>query len=193
MKQEIEIEFKNLLTESEFIKICQHFSINEQDFKVQVNHYFDTTDFTLKNHHSALRIREKNEKFVLTLKQPAHEGLLETHEVLTIEEAQSMISNQKIFEGSITNIIQKDFNIPVSELTFFGSLKTKRAEINYKDGILVLDHSSYLNKEDHELEYEVTDFSKGKENFHNLLEKLNIPLRKTDNKIKRFYNEKFKK
>ncbi|WP_019240516.1 MULTISPECIES: CYTH domain-containing protein [Bacillus] len=192
MKQEIEIEFKNLITEKEFRTLCEKFSITEKDFKYQINHYFDTEDFSLKNHQSALRIREKNHSFTLTLKQPHNEGLLETHEELTEAEAQSIISNDKSINGSISNILQKDFDISANQLISFGSLATKRAEINYKGGILVLDHSSYLGNEDFELEYEVTDFSTGKEYFDNLLQSLNIPHRKTDNKIKRFYNAKFK-
>ncbi|MGM9927287.1 MAG: CYTH domain-containing protein [Bacillus sp. (in: firmicutes)] len=193
MKQEIEIEFKNLLTKDEFEQLKKHFSIKNEDFKHQVNYYFDTKEYSLKKHGAALRIREKNKQFVLTLKQPAAEGLLESHESLTEAAAQSMIANDEITPGSMTDLLQKDFSISPSELTCFGSLATSRAEIKYMGGLLVLDHSTYLNKEDFEIEYEVTDFQEGKMTFENLLKQLNISLRQTDNKIKRFYNEKFKK
>ena len=49
-----------------------------------------------------------------------------------------------------------------------------------------------INKEDYELEYEVTNFSTGQKIFIELLKTLNIPVRQTDNKIKRFYKAKFK-
>ncbi|MEH6942106.1 CYTH domain-containing protein [Bacillus sp. JJ722] len=193
MNQEIEIEFKNLLTKEEFEKLAQYFSIEKKEFNTQVNHYFDTPDFALKANGAALRIRQKNDKYVLTLKQPAQEGLLETHETLSFEEAHEILETNKIKIGSISNMILTEFGISPTKLELFGSLATSRAETKYMDGTLVLDHSNYLNKEDYELEYEVTDFAIGEENFTNLLKELNIPFRQTDNKIKRFYNEKFNK
>ncbi len=62
MTQEIEIEFKNLLTKSEFLKLSEALCMKEHDFKQQVNHYFDTKDFSLKQKKSALRIREKRRR-----------------------------------------------------------------------------------------------------------------------------------
>ncbi|MDR4271954.1 CYTH domain-containing protein, partial [Bacillus pumilus] len=49
-----------------------------------------------------------------------------------------------------------------------------------------------LNKEDFEIEFEVDDRKEGQMVFLNLLQQLNIPVRKTENKIKRFYNEKYR-
>lgn len=192
MKQEIEIEFKNLLTQEEFQQLQNHFNLKEQHFKHQVNHYFDTPDYRLKKHGAALRIREKDGKYVLTLKQPATEGLLESHESLQEKQAQAILSNNTIPAGKIAAIIQTEFSIQTEQLHCFGSLATSRAELDYRGGTLVFDHSRYLNKEDFELEYEVTDYTVGKVAFENLLKELNIPSRETDNKIKRFYNEKFK-
>ncbi|WP_371932069.1 CYTH domain-containing protein [Mesobacillus subterraneus] len=54
-----------------------------------------------------------------------------------------------------------------------------------------MDHSYYLNTEDYELEYEVTDETEGYKIFSELLDELKIPLRATDNKIKRFYTAKY--
>lgn len=52
-----------------------------------MNHYFETPNFSLKEAGSALRIRHKGETYTLTLKQPAEVGLLETHQVVTENEA----------------------------------------------------------------------------------------------------------
>jgi uncharacterized protein YjbK len=54
-----------------------------------------------------------------------------------------------------------------------------------------VDHSIYLNNEDYELEYEVENYQSGKEIFLELLKRLNIPERKTENKIRRFYRQKY--
>ena len=192
MKQEIEIEFKNIITQEEFKQLLYTFSIKDEDFITQENHYFDTETFSLKNNGCALRIRKKNNAYEMTLKQPAKDGLLETNIFLEEDIAHSMMERNIIPNNAITQILQDEFTIDASSIQYFGSLVTNRAETKYKSGLLVLDHSIYLNKEDYEIEYEVEQFKQGQKDFEELLKKLNIPLRKTDNKIKRFYNEKYK-
>ncbi len=192
MHQEIEIEFKNLLTKEEFYLLCERFSLSEADFIMQENHYFDSEDFALKNKGCALRIRKKKAHYEMTLKQPVEEGLLETNETISEDEAKSIIANNRIPEGAIAKIIHEELEIAPDSIIYFGSLSTRRAETEYEGGLLVIDHSMYLNKEDYELEYEVSNFSIGQKIFIELLKSLNIPTRQTDNKIKRFYTAKFK-
>ncbi|AOH53934.1 CYTH domain-containing protein [Peribacillus muralis] len=191
MNQHIEIEFKNLLDEKEFRKLIDHFEIEAARFTSQQNHYFDTSDFELKNRSSALRIRKKNDRYELTLKQPAKEGLLETNQAITAEAAIAFLKDGTFPEGSILSLLTAD-GLDTDAFTCFGTLETDRFEFPYKEGLLVLDHSSYLDQEDYELEYEVTDAKAGKNIFINLLETLQIPERKTENKVKRFYRAKFK-
>ncbi|PLT30366.1 CYTH domain-containing protein [Peribacillus deserti] len=190
MNQELEIEFKNLLTQGEFEQLLNYFHISEQDFMLQENHYFDTPSFQLRDHGCALRIRQKNGSYILTLKQPADTGLLESHEPLTEEQACDLIKGGMIPSEAIYQII-KALHIDPCQLKYFGTLKTSRAEVPYERGILVLDHSTYLGKEDYELEYEVREFDEGQNNFFQLLKTLNIPIRSAENKVKRFYSAKF--
>ncbi|MDR4887002.1 CYTH domain-containing protein [Fredinandcohnia sp. QZ13] len=189
MSQELEIEFKNLLEENEYHRLLSAFSIDDEKKVIQENFYFDTAQFSLKNQGAALRIREKNGTYTLTLKQPVPRGLLETHQVLTGEEAKQMLDGGPIIDGEVSTIL-KTLSINPMDVTFYGSLKTKRAEVEYKKGLLVLDKSYYLNRCDFEVEYEVTDEVIGKEIFNELLLQHNIPIRKTDNKIRRFYDRK---
>jgi uncharacterized protein YjbK len=189
MSQELEIEFKNILEEEEYRQLLSAFSISEDKKVIQENFYFDTPKFSLKDVGAALRIREKNGIYTLTLKQPVKRGLLETHQVLSKEEAEQMLNGGNIIEGEVISIL-KGLSIETSDVRFFGSLKTKRAEVEYKNGLLVLDKSYYLNQIDFEVEYEVTDEVSGKEVFKELLQQYKIPIRKTDNKILRFYNRK---
>ncbi|MBT2688325.1 CYTH domain-containing protein [Bacillus sp. ISL-47] len=191
MSKNIEIEFKNMVTKEEFFTLMKFLGINEQDFTEQVNYYFDTPDFSLKSHGSALRIRRKNDSFEMTLKQPHPEGLLETNENLTEPEVQQVLETGKIPFEQIKKAIG-EMGVNPENFQYFGSLSTTRAEKNYLNGLAVLDHSRYLNKEDFEIEYEVGKREEGKAIFLNLLKELNIPLRKTENKIKRFYNEKYR-
>ncbi|MFX3624132.1 MAG: CYTH domain-containing protein [Ectobacillus sp.] len=183
MTEEIEIEFKNIVTKEEFQRICDAFSITS--FTEQVNHYFETPSFSLKEKGCALRIRFKNGTYTFTLKQPAATGLRETHQRLSEAEAKQMLERSQIVPGSIANRL-KEMQIPASDLQYFGSLTTKRAETPYKEGILVLDHSFYFNQNDYELEYEVKEENK-KLDFFTLLAEYNIPLRPTQNKVQRFF------
>jgi uncharacterized protein YjbK len=190
MSQNIEIEFKNMLTEEEFLRLKTHFLIDSANFKKQINHYFDTPSFSLKDHHSALRIREKETEFEMTLKQPAAQGLLETNQQLSAAQAEEILSTGKLLDGEVKEAVCKLIH-DADELHYFGSLTTERAEFDYKGGLLVLDHSYYLNTEDYEIEYEVTDETDGFRIFSEMLDELKIPVRTTDNKIKRFYTKKY--
>jgi uncharacterized protein YjbK len=125
----------------------------------------------------------------MTLKQPQDDGLLETNQRISPNEAEHALRNGKLPSGPIKNLISK-MKISFSDIEYFGSLITKRAEITYKNGLLVFDHSYYLNKEDFELEYEVENYQDGKKIFLQFLEQYKIPQRKTENKIQRFYQQK---
>ncbi|MCR8849065.1 CYTH domain-containing protein [Rossellomorea sp. SC111] len=192
MAQEIEIEFKNLVTEEEFTRLTSHFHINKEDFISQDNHYFDTPDYQLKEKQSALRIREKNGRYMLTLKTPLKEDLLETNQSLSKNQSDSLLREGLFPEGEVRDVLTS-LSIPYGSLQHFGTLSTSRAEIPYRNGLLVFDQSSYLQKKDYELEYEVKERTSGEAIFLELLEQHKIPLRQTDNKIKRFYLEKLKR
>jgi uncharacterized protein YjbK len=189
LAETIEIEFKNLLTKVEYENLLKTFNVEEKDIFKQSNHYFDTPDFSLKNVGSALRIREKKNSFELTLKQPAAVGLLETTQHLSSNEFEAAIKQQIFPKGIVQERIEQ-LKIAFNNIVYFGSLTTKRVEFPYKEGLLVLDHSFYLEKEDYEIEYEVEDFQTGQLVFQELLKQYDIPIRKTQNKIARFYQQK---
>ncbi|WHY78994.1 CYTH domain-containing protein [Neobacillus sp. WH10] len=190
MSQNIEIEFKNMLTKKEYERFLVEFSIDKKQIFSQENHYFDTPDFALKSIGVALRIRKKGGAYEMTLKQPATVGLLETNQILCAEEASSAFKVERLPDGLVQQLIE-EIGIPFSKLKYFGSLRTNRVEIKYKNGLLVLDHSSYLTIEDYELELEVDNYQEGLKTFKELLSKFMIPERKTENKIRRFYNQKY--
>jgi uncharacterized protein YjbK len=189
LAQEIEIEFKNLLVKEEFMKLIKHFKIKESEFISQENHYLDTGDFQLRNLESALRIRNKSNTFTLTLKTPLEKGLLETYQTLSAQETIDVLEQNIFPDGQVKDMLL-NLGVSIPSIQHFGSLVTNRAEIEFNGGLLVFDKSSYLNKVDYELEYEVQDYKQGKKNFTDLLTKQGIPHRKTENKIKRFFREK---
>ncbi|MEZ7794260.1 CYTH domain-containing protein [Niallia circulans] len=188
--QNIEIEFKNMLTKEEYELLLTHFQVSEEDLFEQENHYFDTSNFALKANHSALRIRKKEAEYELTLKQPHPDGLLETNKILSKTESDDIFSTGRISDEQISSLL-RNMNIDPTSIIYFGSLRTIRAEKKIGNGLLVLDHSFYLKKEDYELEYEVSNREEGKIYFQELLATLKIPVRKTKNKVRRFYEEKY--
>jgi uncharacterized protein YjbK len=189
MSQNLEIEFKNMINEDEFNQLKTYLSLSDKDFILQQNDYFDTRGFALKQLGCALRIRKKLGLFEFTLKEPQPIGLLETNEALSNEQVSKLLQNQEFPKGSISQRIH-DLNIDSNSIVYFGTLQTLRAEVPYQGGLLVLDKSSYLGKTDYELEYEVEDPISGEQHFLQLLKKHAIPIRKSENKVARFYSEK---
>jgi uncharacterized protein YjbK len=191
MSETIEIEFKNMLTKSEYESLLSTFKITKSQIFSQENHYFDTPDFALKDKRSALRIRVKKDLYEMTLKQPHQEGLLETTQIINKEEFSTAITSGILPKGIIYDRLS-NISVSFSDIEYFGSLITNRAELPYKNGLLVFDHSFYLNYEDYELEYEVDNYQLGQQIFLELLSQHTIPQRKTENKIRRFYRHKQK-
>ena len=66
MQKGTDVEFKSLLTETEYNKLLDFFVNAKSDF--QTNHYFDTRRFSLKALNSSLRVRQR-ETYELTFKR----------------------------------------------------------------------------------------------------------------------------
>lgn len=187
MKQELEIEFKNLLNKVEYDKISQsEFSDKKQQKITQTNHYFDTKNQDLKKIKSALRIRKTNTFKELTLKSPSQGFLLETNVSLSNNEYSEILETEQIKLSSYVS----DLNIiDISEdsiFYLFNSFKTVRYEKQVGDHLIVLDQTTFQNEEvDYELEVESTDAETGKDFFKNFLDKNEIPLRPASPKIAR--------
>ncbi|WP_088825588.1 CYTH domain-containing protein [Listeria goaensis] len=189
--EELEIEFRNLLSENEYETLCDLFRLKETDFFEQTNYYLDTQDFALKQRLSALRIRQKGTHFEMTLKTPQGDGLLETSQLLGSDQAKAIFDGANIPTGPVRDKLAT-LNVSHEDLHYFGSLKTRRAEVTYKKGLLVFDKNFYGDKIDFDLEYEVSDFEKGQEIFNHFLEKNRISPHPALNKIERFYNYTYK-
>ncbi|MGE7110214.1 CYTH domain-containing protein [Lysinibacillus sp. NPDC047702] len=186
MTQQLEIEFKNLLTKQQYEHLLQEFGIQENAIHRQINHYFDTPSHMIKKRQSGLRIRQIDNYYECTLKEKSEEHThIETTDVLTAEQAQQMLEGQGFYAQEVAKKLAL-YQIPLDELAVFGSLTTDRVEIPYKDGLLVLDHSFYLQCDDYEVEYESKDATKGNVIFDEFLQQYHIDKKDTDKKIARF-------
>src|SRR5690625_2876685 len=131
MAQEIEIEFKNLLTKSQFDRLLQELPFQQPPRK-QTNYYFETKANSLQKQRCALRIRTFNDSFYLTFKEPYKKGgLLETHDELTQEEAERWINHKPFKTQHVYNQLVKR-KIPLADLRYVGKLFTKRYTYNYE-------------------------------------------------------------
>src|SRR5690625_278453 len=185
MVQEIEIEYKTLLTKQEFNTLLHALSF-PQDSVSQTNYYFDTIDFALKGHQSALRIRKKAGRYTLTLKEPHVEGVLETHDQLSSNEFEQWINGQPIQKDNVTHQLTA-MGVIVPQLLFYGALHTERRTFTEEEIIYVIDKSSYNNITDYELEIEAPSKIKGKEALRKILDKFPVVEQKSITKIERFF------
>ncbi|MEI5995158.1 CYTH domain-containing protein [Candidatus Enterococcus mansonii] len=185
MSENLEIEFKTLLSKKEFSHTVDYFQLNENHFFTQVNHYFDSDDFQLKKRKIGLRVRILPNNAEITLKIPEKVGLLEINDALSFEEAQTIVQSAtfpdhgNVYKKLLTLGINKD------DLRLIGSLTTKRAEKKLPQGLLALDESWYNEQHDFELELEVDDAAVGRKNFLSLLNTLNLKECPSPNKIQR--------
>jgi len=185
MSQQNEIEFKTLLTKDDYNRIVQYYQLQDKDFHTQKNCYFDTSDQKLASKHCGLRIRQLATYGELTLKTPAKVGLLETTDQLSVEQTEQLINQQKILTNGHVAGKLAEYSITAKDLILFAELTTKRAEFPIDEGLLALDESWYANQHDYELELEVENSEKGKEDFKKLLAKFDITYSPAKNKIER--------
>lgn len=186
MSQQMEIEFKNLLTKEEYTRLLTFFNIRPEQIVHQENHYFDTPNYDLKNAASGLRIRILPNRIECTLKERSSENAhLETTDILTADVAVKMIRGLT-FEAPSVEQRLLDLNVNKAELQLFGSLTTNRVELEYEGGLLVFDHSFYLQCEDYEVEYETSEENTGFDIFQQFLTEHKIEKRYAKKKIARF-------
>lgn len=190
MSQEIEIEFKTLLTETDYLTLIADQALTEDDFFSQTNSYYDTPNFDLKKQGMGLRIRLREAQAELTLKSPLDDqvGLLETTDYLPLDLAESLVKEQKILsEGNVADFLMTR-GIAVDQLVTYANLTTKRAEVQLTpETLLVLDESWYHGKHDYELEMEVTEAATGQLFFDNFLKKNAIVYQPAKNKVQRAF------
>ena len=182
---ELEIEFKNLLTAKEHDTLYNTFFKAEEKQSL-LNYYIDTENLDLRKNTLLLRIRVTSGKQMMTLKAPTEKGILE----FNAEVDYDLKTVERLSHDDLPEIITHELktrNIDVDELIIYGSLATERFETDYKDGLLVLDRSSFLDTNDFEIEYEVTDYDQGETRFDHLLQEYEIERRPEVTKSERFY------
>lgn len=175
MINNLEIEYKILVTQEQFEKLSSLYP--NKTFVKQVNTYYDTDDFYLRNRKCSLRIREKNHSFMITLKVPETNGHHE-FECFVHENSPEAILNSQIKD------ILNQFNI--SSVHKIGSCTTHRAMIKTDKAELCFDINEYNHIIDYEIEYEQTCDHDGIKEFNKILSQIDLKYEKNcSSKIKR--------
>ena len=185
---QVEREFKNLLTKSQYHSLLEDFKPLLSKEITQTNSYYDW-DGILQSHKMALRIRIVEGKTIgeITLKIPQSslEVLEFTHELPVEMLHQYDEQKQFTLPLSIKEVLEsKGVVIEKGEQTAL--LTTHRFEGPLSNNEwLVLDESHYNGKVDYEMEMEVQNLSLGEEVFLQILQKYQIQREQAESKIKR--------
>ncbi|NLY97795.1 MAG: CYTH domain-containing protein, partial [Clostridiaceae bacterium] len=168
MKQ-IENELKILITENTYRHLAKLANDKGGITVVQTNYYFDTADFFMYRHKKALRIREKNQKYVLTLKAGRRkDGSYQTSDEysypLTEDQAKDVLSGRLPLLSCFPDSTAKEFLPKDNALIFRGYMTTKRTLFAPVPNLrpLEIDQNDYLGFRDYELEWE---FEKEEDRF----------------------------
>ncbi|MCQ9212591.1 MULTISPECIES: CYTH domain-containing protein [unclassified Streptococcus] len=181
-KNHLEIEYKTLLTKTEFEELSSEFSDVSPFY--QTNYYIDTPDFKLRKQHCSLRIRTLDNHAELTLKIPQKIGNQEYNQELTLKHAQAIIQKVQLPDGQILKLLQQT-QVPLELLTIWGHLTTKRYEKETSVGLMALDKNTYANQIDYVLEVEVQDAQQGHLAFKEYLKQHQIDFKYASSKVAR--------
>lgn len=183
MEPSLVVEFKTLLTYEEYKRLMAKYK--DCPIDLQTNHYLDTGRFTLKALDASLRVRER-ESLTLTYKRKKGYNFQDLRENFTSEAFKNLVETGVLPESQIANEVSS--LIGSQKLYNFMSISTERTYFKYGNGMIFIDKSTYLDITDYELEYEASNYERGKKEFILLLNDLKIKYKKSEKKIKRAYN-----
>ncbi len=174
MATNIEIEAKVLINEDDYKRVLKFYKKEELQKVTQLNYYIDTDDLLLKQFGIGLRIRQKD-FYVLNMKAPLQEGLLEKKESITEKEFENFKNNGVLPNGSIKNLLLM-FGVDITKLKIQTTLKTERIIIeNFNENeVFAIDKNYYNGLIDYELELEGTSLERAKNSLKEKCEELNI-------------------
>ncbi len=171
MSNAIEIEAKALVSQDDYRKLAKLFPDSPR--YTQTNHYIDSDDRILFKEGIALRIREKNGQYELTLKTPLSQGLLEKNCVITKQQFDDF-KEKGIFPKGDTSRFLTMLDIDIATLKILTSLTTDRIDVEYKGGLLSIDRNCYSGKTDYEVEFEYNNLGGAKKVLSDLFEENGI-------------------
>ncbi len=168
MEENLEIEFKILITKNIYEQIISDYKITSS--YQQTNYYLMHP--ILSKLKYTLRIRQKNNQYELTLKQPQIKGNLETNLIID-KKTKDKIIKHELIPNEIFDLL-KPYQLDSTMFITDHFLTTTRNEINTEYGLICIDYNQYNDLEDYELEYEITNYTLGKQYFLDFIKKYNL-------------------
>ena len=172
MSNAIEIEAKALVRQGDYRKLVSLFPSCKR--YVQTNYYVDDDSLDLAKEGIALRVREKNGVYEMTLKTPLSEGLLEKNCSLTPEDFAALQQEGAFPKRDIARFLTM-LGFDVDKLRILTSLTTYRIDVSYEGGLLSIDQNEYSGELDYEVEFEYNNLEGAQKILRDLLEKNDIP------------------
>lgn len=177
MKNEIEKEYKILLSEFQFNKLCSLYK--NLKFVEQTNTYFDTPQYNIRDMHGAMRLRQKDGVIIFTLKMHTNSGLMEHEGIVPF-------NNISVFDLPDVKKVLDIYQIhgPFLKTTI---CVTKRAVVITEEAELCFDINIFQNGYiDYEVEYEYKKSHNGLKVFNRILSQIGLTYTTNcDSKIKR--------
>ena len=160
MLENKEVELKMILTKEQFDSLLQFYL--PANFIEQTNHYFSAAN---KTNYQSIRIREKEGKYLFTLKEK-YKDYVQEYEKYT--QSLNLIDDEEI----INVLKERQLYPPYNEI---GKLTTNRfTYIIPHKAELCFDINEYYGITDYEIEYEVIQPHNHLEAFLNILKQANI-------------------
>ena len=160
MLENKEVELKMILTKEQFDSLLQFYL--PSNFIKQTNYYFSSTN---KTNYQSIRIREKEGKYLFTLKEKYPDY---------VQEYEKYTQSLNLMEDTdILKVLEeRKLYPPYNEI---GKLTTKRfTYVIPNQAELCFDINEYYGITDYEIEYEVTNPHNHLEAFINILKQANI-------------------
>lgn len=163
MKEHEEKEYKVMLSEKQFQRLCDLLG-NPRPVK-QENRYYDTEDWKIRRQYGSMRIRTINNKHIFTLKIRKNSDTVMEYELPVSENSLFALYNPQVQallkEHQITEALQE-----------IGRLTTWKAKMITEDAEICLDYNEYREQYDYEVEYEYLRPHDGLKVFQQLLEQI---------------------
>ena len=187
MSKNIEIEAKGKITKEEYEKIIASFS--HPRFQYQTNFYIDSPSFELSKESLGLRIRKEKDLLELTMKVPSEEGRLEINQKLSPKEFENFLFNNEFPRGEINRYLHINYPKIAGDFSIFGTLHNQRLTLEIEDGEIAIDHFTYFDQEEYEIECESSSMKNAEKLLKEYLEKFGIKYQKnTSTKLERVIN-----
>ena len=173
MSNAIEIEAKSIVRAEDYRVLAKLFSDHPR--YMQTNYYIDSEDRVLARSGIALRIRERGDRYELTLKTPLSEGLLEKNCVISLQQFEDFKA-KGIFPKGDTSRFLTMLDFDLSSLKILTSLTTDRIDVEYEGGLLSIDRNVYSGITDYEIEFEYNNLEGAKAIMARLFQENQIPV-----------------